>query len=106
MVPLDEIVENQKVDIIKIDVEGFEKEVIAGAVNIINSNPDIKIIFEHNPDFVEPDTESKFTLLSQLGFRFYSMQIEKEQLTMKEISDTQKLGFLNVLAVRKSYSTI
>lgn len=102
VVPLDEIVENQKVDIIKIDVEGFEKEVIAGAVNIINSNPDIKIIFEHNPDFLEPKTENKFTFLSQLGFRFFSMMVEGDHLVLKEIYVFDNLGFLNVLATRQS----
>ena len=52
-VALDELLPNLKVDLIKLDVEGSEKKVLSGAVNIIKrSRPIIVISLYHNPQDV------------------------------------------------------
>ncbi len=101
VIPLDEIVGNNRVDIIKMDVEGYEREVIKGATNVIRSNENIKVIFEHNPALSRHGNEDEFNLLKRLGFKIYSMDISKGNLIFKEISNIDKIGGGNFLAVRK-----
>lgn len=50
---LDLVLEGQKVDVLKIDVEGFEANVIGGALSVLASNPDITIIMEWHPKEME-----------------------------------------------------
>ena len=101
VIPLDEVVSSNRVDIVKMDVEGYEMEVIKGATNVIKSNENVKIIFEHNPALSKRGNEDEFNLLNQLGFKIYSMDISKEHLILKEISSINKIGGGNFLAVRK-----
>ena len=46
---LDEIFQDQKIDLIKIDIEGFEYFALKGAVEILKKNISIKIISEYCP---------------------------------------------------------
>ena len=101
VVTLDEVVGNQNVDIIKIDVEGFEEEVMKGAVNIIRSNDNIKIIFEHNPVLIKPGSDNGFGFLQQLGFKIYAMRRHKGKLILKQIYNVNKMGFCDLLAMRR-----
>lgn len=54
MVALDSIsaLRNEEIDVVKIDVENFEYDVMLGMVEIIDSNPNIKIILEFLPQGV------------------------------------------------------
>ncbi len=66
MAPLDELLPALSPDFIKIDVEGFENKVIAGAVNMIaRSQP--HIVFE---DWLNNDKQH-FGMLAGAGYRFY-----------------------------------
>ena len=51
MVKLDDFVD-MKVDVVKIDVEGYELNVLKGMKKIITSNPNIKILLEVNNDLL------------------------------------------------------
>jgi len=46
---IDNLFEKEKIDIIKIDVEGDEINVLEGMKKTIENNPEIKIFFEFNP---------------------------------------------------------
>lgn len=46
---LDDLVGSQKVDWVKIDVQGWEPNVLQGMSRIIHQNPDLKIFFEFWP---------------------------------------------------------
>lgn len=48
VVTLDDVVDGP-VDVVKIDVEGFETDVIAGARRLLASSPNVSVIFEINP---------------------------------------------------------
>ena len=49
---LDDILKGNRVNLIKIDVEGYEKEVFRGAIKTIKNNRNIKIVFENNPELM------------------------------------------------------
>ena len=48
-VTLDEIISHQRLDLLKIDVQGFEIEVLLGAQKTLQANPAITIVFEFWP---------------------------------------------------------
>jgi FkbM family methyltransferase len=48
--PLDLIIKNQKIDFIKIDVEGHEIETLEGLKNTFKKNPNLEILIEFNPN--------------------------------------------------------
>lgn len=51
VVSLDELLHKQKVDLIKMDIEGAEKKALVGAVNLINdSRPVLAISLYHSPE--------------------------------------------------------
>ena len=46
---LDEIVSDRSLDLLKVDVQGFEIEVLLGAQKTLKSNPALTILFEFWP---------------------------------------------------------
>jgi FkbM family methyltransferase len=73
---LDGVLGQTSVDVIKIDVEGYELEALKGAVNILtNSHP--VIFMEFSPMFYEFDRPGKSDelreYLESLGYSFYDM---------------------------------
>lgn len=61
-VPLDKIVKQEKVDLIKIDVEGAEVEVFKGSKRIFFNNPSLQIVFESR------EGSPSFEMLKSLDF--------------------------------------
>jgi FkbM family methyltransferase len=82
-VTLDSVLEESKVDLVKIDVEGAEIEVIRGMKRIIQSNPDIRLIVEWNPSALQKagySAESLPKFLIQLGFKLSVIDYEIQHL--------------------------
>jgi FkbM family methyltransferase len=50
VVPLDEIVRGERVDFVKIDVQGYEMHVFRGMRATLDANPGIRVYFEYWPD--------------------------------------------------------
>ena len=48
-VTLDEILSHQRLDVLKVDVQGFEIEVLLGAQKTLQANPAVTIVFEFWP---------------------------------------------------------
>jgi FkbM family methyltransferase len=59
-------------DLVKIDVEGYEKEVLSGMCGIIARSPQIKILFE-NLGFVPASEAALEKFFSDLGFDCYGV---------------------------------
>lgn len=62
--PLDAILHDPRVDILKIDAEGAEPMIIAGAMSVLRNSPDLRIIMEFAPAFM--GEEQAYALLDTL----------------------------------------
>jgi FkbM family methyltransferase len=66
----------QKIDLVKMDIEGAEYQAIMGMRKIISENPDIKLIFEYNKKILDENDSSGvkiFNLLKELGFNKFTI---------------------------------
>lgn len=93
----DGIIGNQKVDFIKIDVEGYESFVIEGLMGTINRHKP-KIIFEYDKHYHKKTGRLEdyiFLMLAKLGYDFY--YITKNGLV--DINSFQNLLSGNILAM-------
>lgn len=67
-------IENQRIDFIKVDVEGTEYNVFRGAVKVLADNPDIMLLFEctsHGCKYVGYTQDDIFQFLRGFGFGLY-----------------------------------
>ena len=72
-----------KIDFIKIDVEGFEFSVLKGMKNILQNNKQIKILFEFMPENILEAGFSPIELLdylSSFNFRIHCINEKTEEL--------------------------
>jgi FkbM family methyltransferase len=60
---LDEIIDGQKVDYIKIDAEGAEPRILRGAIATLDANPEIQLLVEHHAG-----DEAAMSILRNSGF--------------------------------------
>lgn len=68
---LDDILENVKVDVLKIDTEGYEGKILEGATLLIKKNPNLIIIMEWSQDALrqqESNPEALLLFLKDQGF--------------------------------------
>jgi len=73
-----------KVDIIKIDVEGAEYYAMLGLKNIIARSPEIKILIEFSPENMRNTNLSPkilLDLIKEYGFKYYLIEEDKGTLT-------------------------
>ncbi len=77
-ISLDEYLgENAKVDILKVDVQGFEMQVYAGAKKILENNQTIKIFSEFWPYGLQKAGSSKeayFNFFTEKGFKIFLLK--------------------------------
>jgi FkbM family methyltransferase len=69
---LDDYLQNEKVDFIKMDIQGLEYRALLGMENILRSNRNIKILMEFWPYGLvkaESNAEELLAFLHQLGFQ-------------------------------------
>ena len=99
-----------KVDFLKIDVEGYEYYVLKGAENLLKNNPDIIILFEcadHLAKRAGSNQREVFNLLGTLGFEIAQWD-EKEKKwicdNIDSVNSGQFLGGKNLMtALNKIY---
>lgn len=95
---LDELVGCQKVDFIKIDVQGWELLVLKGAQNIIASGAPLQLLVELWPAGLRRSgntPENLFKFLRDHGFSLF------ETRSGVPVTKTPQTGYKNVLAIRR-----
>ncbi|MBC8484484.1 MAG: FkbM family methyltransferase [Bacteroidetes bacterium] len=104
VVTLDSILENHRVDFIKIDVQGWEFEVLEGARRILDTNINTVIYFEFAPRLLNETGHQPIILLKLLkshNFRIFQINGEMEteihnfERYMKTFSDN---SFVSLIA--------
>jgi FkbM family methyltransferase len=103
---------NEKIDIIKMDIEGAEFEAVRGMRNLIRANKDLKLFLEFNPHALirqGTDLSSFLDYLYNLEFSFH--HIDEYNRTKKAVSKEWLLSFaknkkeghlINLLAIRNT----
>jgi len=88
--------ENQKIDFIKIDIEGSEGRAIKGMTNLLDKNKKIKIITEFYPKLlngvgkeVDLNAEDYLKFLRKKGFKLYDVDDKTKSLVL--LSDKEIL---------------
>jgi len=98
---------NEKIDFIKIDVEGAEMLVLDGMTKLLEKNNNVKIIMEYNPLMcknLDISAVNYITKLNELNFDVYDLK-EKTK-TIKKINSADDLQykpefFTNLLCIKK-----
>lgn len=80
----------EKIDVLKIDIEGFELEALKGAESLISKTAIKMIIFEHSPDLLKKRGRDIFEVIDFLtmhNFKIYNLEgkhIRKETLLVHQ----------------------
>ncbi len=104
---LDDVLRGVKIDFVKMDVQGWEPEVLRGMEETLKSNPELTIYFEYWPEGLRRAGEhlsSPANILCGRGFKLFLPADEKAPLSSKQIEDLGKKysgnRFVNLLARR------
>lgn len=102
-ISLDNFFQSQKVDIVKIDVDGYEPNVLAGMKEVIKKNKNIKIFLEITPPSFESESfMDMLTLFSEKDFVFYQINEIKKHLILLDIREMKKSNdVLDLLIIKK-----
>jgi FkbM family methyltransferase len=91
------------VRLMKIDVEGFEMEVLRGALPWLSASPPEAIVFESNETRNEGESDPVLSLLAERGYAFYSIPKELYSLRLApyRLGDDRVAASHDMLALRK-----
>lgn len=105
---IDAVVAGRPVDFIKIDVQGWETEVLNGMTHVLSGNPDVQICFECWPYGLGRAGSDPFELLGlldRLGFGIYPVP-PNSHLRITDLAGWHApagKGFTNLYAVRGDF---
>ena len=104
--PLDNLFDHSKIDLIKMDIEGSELEALRGMEKVLSNNRDIKLVIECNPqlyDKISIDIQEMFDLLARHNFHFYEILNDgsiKKRSDAEIISIARKNKYINFYCSR------
>ncbi len=105
---LDEYIKNQKVQLIKMDIQGFEMQAVQGMKETFKNNPQLKIVSEFWPYGLRKSGSSAidyFKFLNELEFNLFLIQNNTlESLSLEKVKSINQLGedtYFNILALPK-----
>jgi FkbM family methyltransferase len=76
---------DERIDVIKLDVDGNEYPVIMGAKSVLATNRPIMIMEVWGPNFADPST-NPFRVLNELGYRFFHISTGREYSGLDELA--------------------
>jgi len=101
---LDDYFHDQRVDFIKMDIEGAEWAALQGMSLLLEKNKHVKILTEFSPSGLKEfgiDPEEYLRLLIKYGFKLYSINERKRRMEPATIggimSSLNPLGYINIL---------
>ena len=105
--PIDEIAAGEPVDFIKIDVQGWEGEVLKGMHQVLTSNPAVQVCFEYWPSGLRAagfDPKALLAVVEKYGFQIWPASRTGSEPTTKfsELNGPRGKGYTNVYAVREA----
>ena len=104
-ISLDQAIPEQRLDLLKIDVQGFEVEVLKGAQQILQTNPDLLIYIEFWPHGLRKagsDPQELLDILHKAGFSLsrHAKACDYEPFTYRANEWTRSTQFCNLIAAR------
>ena len=106
VLPLDDLVQaNDRVDLVKIDVEGSELMVLDGMKRIIADNPELAIIAEYGPPHLEAagiSPEQWFSEFDKLGFVSFVIDELSGECRPSSLSELKHVASVNILFSRRN----
>jgi hypothetical protein len=88
-VPLDEVI-TDRIDFVKMDVEGAEIESIKGMTRIFQSNPDIRLLVEWNPPALRRAGHDPSELPALLWAAGFELSVVEEKKLKKSVGEMLK----------------
>ena len=99
--PLDELVRrSERVDVIKIDVEGAELAVLEGMTRVIAENPELSIIAEFGPSHLrmaDVEPEEWLSAFQNRGFDPFVIDELSGECRVADVSKLKEVEFVNIL---------
>ena len=88
-----------RIDFIKIDVEGFESQVLAGGADAIASMKPKFLAFEEHGLFRSDQIPESIASLMQLGYRIFGIKRSYLRLILEELTTSHKVATWDYVAV-------
>ena len=110
VIPLDEVVPaGERVDVVKIDVEGAELAVLQGMTRIINEHRDLVIIAEFGSSHLKAagiTSVQWFTAFYEFGFESFAIDELTSECRAVRPPDVETTQSINILFARQASSTL
>lgn len=89
---IDDVVCDEKIDFIKLDVQGWEAEVVRGMKGTLRRNPELAIYFEYWPKGLRNAGERPLAMMDVLGQCGFSIFLpgSLEPLSAREVEDLER----------------
>lgn len=99
---LDQTIKQKNIDIIRIDAEGSELEILKGARNILNNNPEILLFIEWATDALQNNSniEKEIDYYLSNGYKFFEMK-KNDLIEINTKKQLLELPLSNILITKR-----